>query len=105
MDLQDFLKQFEQTFGPEMAQGVKRELYKNTGKELAEMAVNMGNKSKALYAVFVVDQEADTAGQPDYVIATSEENARYKVLHNKDVADPETLDVFVQRIGTLKSED
>jgi hypothetical protein len=104
MDVNSFLKQFEAAFGPEWTRSVKREIEKNLGKEICEMARN-GEKGKALYAVYVVNQEADTVEQPDYVIATGEESARYKVLHSKGVSDPDTLDVFVQYIGALKSKE
>ena len=99
MELNKFMQQLEATFGSQFA----RQVEINLRKEICQMA--KAGSGKALYAVYVVDQEADTVERPDYVIATGEENARYKVLHSKGVADPDEVDVFVQYIGTLKTKE
>lgn len=95
-----FLESVRSNFGNAFANQVQKTIEEKKGKERPEMG-----KSKALYAVYVVDQEKDTVEQPDYVIATGEGNAKYKVLHAKDVEDPDDVDVFVQYIGTLKDDD
>lgn len=104
MDVTQFLSQFEKAFGRDMAEQVRQGIVKNTERTFSEMTFTPA-RSKGVYAVFVVDQEADSVSPPDFVIATSEENARYKVLHSKNVADPETLDIFVQFVGTLKPKE
>ena len=100
----EFLARLSTTFGPEFAESVRQNIEQELGKDSSEMA-GCKKQSKMLYAVYVVDQEADTVERPDYVIASGDENARYKVLHAKGVEDPDTVDVFVQYIGTLKSKD
>lgn len=90
----------ENTFGKDFAKSVAKYL-DEPEKERNDMITCKVVKS--LYAVFVVDVEADKVEKPEYVIATSPENARYKVLHELGIDDPDSVSSFIQFIGQLKN--
>ncbi len=93
-----FLAGVVSTFGSGFAKQVEKQLENPERNNM----VTSCKVCKALYAVFVVDVEADKVEEPKYEIATSPENARYKVLHKLGIEDPDSVSSFIQFIGQLK---
>lgn len=96
-----YLARVVSTFGKDFAKQVENQLENPERNNM----VTSCKVCKALYAVFVVDVEADKVEEPKYEIATSPENARYKVLYKLGIDDPDSVNAFVQFIGQLKDAD